>query len=87
MSDTTTTTARTDVHMFLDMEQVDRLIYALMKSRNAAARDVANYGHEGIEARVMLTAKAQTDGSARLDIQTMESWVTSFAIDDMDVDI
>lgn len=81
-----TTTTHTEANIFLDMEQVDRLIYALMKSRNAAARDVANYGHEGIEARVMLTAEAQSNGSARLRIQTMESWITSFTIDDMDVE-
>ena len=88
MSDTTTTTAqRTDVHIFMDMEQADRLIRALEASKRAARRDVERYGHEGVEARVMITATATADGVTRLDVQTMESWITSFRVDDMDVDI
>lgn len=82
-----TTTSEMIAHLFLNMEQTDRLIYALQKAKRAARRDVATWGHEGIEARVMLSANAQANGSTRLDIETMESWIASFAIDDMDADI
>lgn len=87
MSTTTATANIVSTFMFLDMEQTDSLIHALQAAKRAARRDVANYGHEGIEARVMITADTIVeDGAsrARLRVETMESYITAFGIDDID---
>jgi hypothetical protein len=79
----TTTAATQATYMTLDMEQTDRLIHALQSAKRAARRDAQNYADEGVTARVMITAET-TAGHSRLLVETMESWITAFGIDDID---
>jgi hypothetical protein len=87
MSTTTAPASIASTFMFLDMEQTDRLIHALQAAKRAARRDAANYGHEGVDARVLITAETITESNssrARLRVETMESYITAFGIDDID---
>lgn len=83
----TIATATQVAHIVLDLDQTDRLIIALQKARRAAALDVINYGGEGVDARVLLTAHSNDDGNPRLDVESLESWVGTYAILDLDLDI
>lgn len=66
-------------HMWVAMtvEETDHLISALQRAKRAALRDVEMHGDEGVDATVMLCVRSDD----HIDIQTMESWITSLPVE------
>lgn len=77
ITDTTTTI------ISLDVAEATRLITALQRAKQNALADAHDYGHEGVEARIELTAHAV---SGRIEITTLESWIAAFEVTSIETD-
>ena len=84
MSAPTTPTMTGIAQAMMTVDQARHLVRALEHAIIAARRDAAEY--DDVAAMVCVTLKDDTAHGARVEIESLESWITAFDLDAVDID-